>query len=107
MSIPNSAAETWMQAEGKTKRTISDGLDGGTIISFGIERAHRPGHFAGNKCTPIIVQFSLFKSKEQALGLRAKLKLSKIGVSENFSFATRWGGERKLSRRKLYSQAKL
>lgn len=93
--IPDSVSETWSQAEEKVKNALALCFDRGSAeltantLSFDVERAHRLGQFFANKCRPVIVKFSSFKTKEQVMQLRAKLKLNCIGISEDFCPATR------------------
>lgn len=93
--IPDDASETWSQAEEKIKNALSSCFDKGSAgptanaLSLDIERAHRLGKFFANQCRPVIVKFSSFKTKDQVMQLRARLKLNRISVSEDFCRATR------------------
>lgn len=50
---------------------------------------HRLGGFIVNKCRPVIVKFTSFKTKESVFSSQQKLKSVGLSVSGDFSFATR------------------
>lgn len=77
------------------KRILTNALD--ALPENSIERAHRLGQLAPNKCRPIIVKFSGYK---KILSARVKLREINVTVSEDFSPATR------NARRKLIEFAK-
>lgn len=93
--IPDLASETWGDAERKITSLLSECSLPSISGTFGIERSHRLGAYAANKCRPIIVQFSSFKTRDLILSCKVQLKTVDVTVSEDFSFATR------LARRKL------
>lgn len=97
--LTDSPSESWNQTEEKLMTVVSDTLNL-PIPTDSIERAHRLGAFADNKCRPVIVKFLSFKMKQQILFSSAKLKSSGITVSEDYSISTRQ------ARRKLVEFAK-
>ncbi|XP_077516720.1 uncharacterized protein LOC144127627 [Amblyomma americanum] len=86
--IPDAQSESWAQSEEKLVKVLSSCLEipSSEIL---IDRAHRLGRFASEKCRPIIAKFSSFKVKQRILLNCSKLKDEKITLSEDFSFATR------------------
>ncbi|XP_077486716.1 uncharacterized protein LOC144098020 [Amblyomma americanum] len=86
--MPDAQSESWAQSEEKLVKVLSSCLE---ILSSEIliDRAHRLGGFASEKCRPIIAKFSSFKVKQRILLNCSKLKDEKITLSEDFSLATR------------------
>lgn len=72
----------------------------GSFSPNSIHRAHRLGSFSQNRCRPIIVKFSDTKTKDKILSARSQFKEKDIGISEDFSPATR------ITRKKLIDFAK-
>lgn len=97
--IPDSD-ETWQATEEKLTSILSECLTD-PLSPHEIERAHRLGRFAPNKCRPIIAKFLNFKTKDLILAKRNSLKESKVTISEDYSVATR------LARKKLLDFAKI
>ncbi|XP_075534599.1 uncharacterized protein LOC142568604 [Dermacentor variabilis] len=88
--IPDGVSETWTQSEKHICELLSRHLNL-RITDGTVERAHRLGAYT----RPIIVKFSSFKTKENILSQKSKLKSTGVSISEDFCRATR------LTRKKL------
>lgn len=98
--VPDSNSETWAVSESKVRDIIANEMKI-IVPPEGIIRAHRLGRvFNPSKCRPVLVKFSLFKTKDHVFSSRGKLRGSATSVAEDFSPATR------LARRKLLEFAK-
>lgn len=90
--------ESWEETERKIVTEIKS-----VIVSFSAEsihRAHRLGSLSQNRCRPIIVKFKDTKTKDKVFSTRSQFKEKDIGITEDFSHATR------ITRKKLTDFAK-
>lgn len=86
--IAEGASETWNDSENLIINPCKDHL-GLSIEPKEIERAHRVGKVQPNKHRPIVVKFTLFKTREMVLSNCTKFKGTSFSVGEDYSTATR------------------
>lgn len=86
--LPDNPNETWEDSEKKVRELLRSILKL-QLSDEAISRAHRLGKFSADKCRPLIVRFSSFKTKKAILSARKELKKADVNVSEDFCVATR------------------
>ncbi|XP_077548125.1 uncharacterized protein LOC144160898 [Haemaphysalis longicornis] len=84
----DSVSETWAESELKVREILSASLKL-ELPNEAISRAHRIGTFVQNKCRPVIVRFSSFKTREGVFAKKSMLRSTPVSVSEDFCKATR------------------
>lgn len=84
----DSVSETWAESELKVREILSASLKL-ELPNEAISRAHRLGTFVQNKCRPIIVRFSSFKTRESVFAKKSMLRSTPVSVREDFCKATR------------------
>lgn len=86
--VTDTAAETWSETEQKVREVLSSSFNL-QLSEEAISRAHRLGSFVTDKCRPVIVRFTSFKTKDTIFFQKAKLRSTNISISEDFCKATR------------------
>ncbi|KAH9360489.1 hypothetical protein HPB48_009648 [Haemaphysalis longicornis] len=86
--ISEGESESWSDREKLVRDICNENLKI-ALEPKDIQRAHRIGKIACDKNSPIIVNFSSFKTKDDILSKAFKLKGTTVSISEDFCVATR------------------